>query len=227
MYKEIKEGGRWKFPFILYRPKEFTGKIPLILQLHGAGERGCGGDQLAKVERYGFCKLMSEDADYPCLYVTPQCRPETFWSAEIPNIYEFIRQLKTEWAVDEDRIYLTGVSMGAYGTWLTAARYPELFAAIVPVCGGGMVWTANLLKMPIWAFHGTEDNTVYPTESLNMIRKVRQFASPGQDVRLTMLDGVAHNAWDFTFDEPLLQWLLSKHKCPSDSSYALSHFKEK
>lgn len=213
MRKEyIADKGSWEFPFILYRPEKAEGKLPLILQLHGAGERGNGGEELKRLERYGFNKNLNEDTDYPCFIAAPQCPQGSFWAAEIPNIMKFLDQLKEKLDIDENRIYLAGISMGAYGTWLTAARHPDVFAAIAPVCGGGMVWTANLLKMPIWAFHGTEDNVVYPTESLNMIRKIRQCAKPEQDVRLTMLDGVAHNAWDYTFDEELLNWLISKHK---------------
>lgn len=212
MRKEYIEKGNWEFPFILCRPDKAEGKLPLILQLHGAGERGNGGDELKLLERYGFNKNLKEDVDYPCIIAIPQCPRASFWAAEIPNIKKFLDQLKAEFDIDENRIYLTGISMGAFGTWLTAARYPQEFAAIAPVCGGGMVWTGDLLKMPIWAFHGTEDKVVYPTESMNMINKVRQCAKPEQDIRLTMLDGVAHNAWDYTFDEALLNWLLSKYK---------------
>lgn len=203
------EKGNWAFPFLLCTPEHPTGKLPLILQLHGAGERGNGGEDLKKLDEYGFNKNLKE---FPCLIAVPQCPTGSFWAAEIPNILLFLEQLKAEFSVDIDRIYLTGLSMGGYGTWLTAARCPDLFAAIATVCGGGMVWTADLLKMPIWAFHGTEDPTVYPTETLNMIRKVREYASPDQEVKLTMLDGVGHNAWDYTYDEQLLNWLLSKRK---------------
>lgn len=212
MHRETYEGGKWKFPFIMYRPNCCTGKLPLVIQLHGAGERGCGGDELTITERYGFSKLMTPDANYPCLLVIPQCQSNAFWSTEISHVYELLQQIKEEWDIDETRIYLAGISMGAYATWLAAARYPHLFAAIAPVCGGGMIWTADLLKMPIWAFHGTDDSVVPFEESLNMIRAVRSFAEPEQDVRFTAFDGVNHNAWDYTFDEPLLQWLLSKRK---------------
>lgn len=212
MRKEYIDSENWRFPFLLCRPNTVKDRLPLILQLHGAGERGQGGGQLQLLEKYGFSKLMTEEADYPCLLVMPQCPPDSFWAAEIPHIFEFLEQLQRELDIDPSRIYLAGVSMGAYGTWLCAARHPDVFAAIAPVCGGGMVWTADLLKMPIWAFHGTEDKTVYPSESLNMIRRVREYADPGQDIRLTMLDGVGHNAWDYTFDEVLLNWLLSKRK---------------
>lgn len=81
-----------------------------------------------------------------------------------------------------------------------------------PLFVGCMIWTADLLKMPIWAFHGTEDSVVHFEESLNMIRAVRGFADPQQDIQFTTFDGVDHNAWDYTFDEPLLEWLLSKQK---------------
>ena len=209
MHKEYIEKGIWEYPFILCRPEQYEGKLPLILQLHGAGERGDGGEKLAMLEGYGFNRNLS---DIPCLLAIPQCPEGSFWAAEIPHIKTFLEQLKAKFSVDEDRIYLTGISMGGYGTWLAAARYPDEFAAIAPVCGGGMVWTADLLKMPIWAFHGTEDTTVYPTESLNMINKVRQTAQDGQEIKLTMLDGVEHNAWDYTYNEELLNWLLSKHK---------------
>lgn len=212
MIREEIRGEQWTFPFVLYRPQEIQMKYPLIIQLHGAGEAGYGKEDLAMVERHGFSKIMHPKAGYPCIVAMPQCVPSSFWIAEIPNIRCFIEQLVKAYSVDAERIYLTGISMGAYGTWLTASRYPELFAAIAPVCGGGMVWKAPVLKIPIWAFHGTEDSTVYPTESINMIQKVRSTKDENQDVRLTMLDGVAHNAWDYTFDETLLQWLLSKRQ---------------
>ena len=213
MRKEyITDPDKWVFPFILCCPENAKGKLPLILQLHGAGERGGGGQELPILDVHGFTEKLDLETDYPCIIAAPQCPKGSFWIAEIPSIMEFLAQLRREFDIDENRIYLTGISMGAYGTWVTAARHPDVFAAIAPVCGGGMVWTADLLKMPIWAFHGTEDNVVYPSESMNMISKVRQNANPDQDVRLTMLDGVGHNAWDYTFDEALLNWLLSKHK---------------
>lgn len=93
--------------------------------------------------------------------------------------------------------------MGGYGTWYTALRYPQMFAAIAPVCGGGMVWNAGVLDMPIWAFHGTEDAVVYPIETFNMIRKIRSGACENE-VKMTMLDKVGHNAWEYAYQEELL-----------------------
>lgn len=101
--------------------------------------------------------------------------------------------------------------MGGYGTWYTALRYPETFAAIAPVCAGGMVWKAGALHMPIWAFHGTEDTTVSASETINMINKIRDVGE-NEDVKMTLLDGVKHNAWDYAYTRQLVEWLLSKRK---------------
>ena len=212
MIRKPIDDGSLSFPTVLYHPADLHPGMPLIVQLHGAGEVGNGGAELAAMDVHGFSHILTEDREYPCLFAMPQCSPDSFWAAEIPNLGTFVEELCQRFQVDRSRIYLTGISMGGYGTWLTACRYPDLFAAIAPVCGGGMVWKADVLKMPIWAFHGTEDDVVYPTESLNMIRKIRQSCGEEQEVRLTMLDGVAHNAWDSTYDEELLNWLLSKHK---------------
>lgn len=212
MIREAIEGYDWEFPCVLYKPSKMEENLPLVIQLHGAGEAGKGGAELCSVDRFGFSVMLNTGKEYPCIFAMPQCSPDSFWAAEIPNIFAFIQRVVELYHVDRNRIYLAGISMGAYGTWLTASRYPTLFAAIAPVCGGGMVWKADALKMPVWAFHGTEDDIVYPTESLNMIRKIRTVCAEDQDVRLTMFDGVAHNAWDYTFDEELLTWLLSKHR---------------
>ena len=199
------------FPFVAYFPKKIDGLLPLVVQLHGAGERGNGENDLEKVDIHGFSNMLQGNKEYSCVFVMPQCRKESFWAAEVPNIYKFILNIIDEFAIDTKRIYLTGLSMGGYGTWYTAMRYPEMFAAIAPVCGGGMVWNAAVLDMPIWAFHGTEDELVYPTETLNMIQKIRR-NSPTNEVALSMLDNVGHNAWDYAYNEELLKWLLSKSR---------------
>ncbi len=198
----------WAFPFVKYTPSQCEGKLPLILQLHGAGERGDGQEALKAVESYGFSAAV-KDGEYPCLFVLPQCPEDTFWAARVESILRFIGQLQEQYDIDENRIYLTGLSMGGYGTWFTAMAKPELFAAIAPVCGGGMAWNAGVLKMPVWAFHGAEDPVVSPTQSDEMVQALQNC---GADVRYTRLDGVGHNAWENAYREELLQWLLSKSK---------------
>ena len=212
MIREEFQAGQWQFPFVVYHPETMNENLPMIIQLHGAGERGNGQEELERVDVHGFSKMLQQGGEYPCVFVMPQCSPESFWAAEVPNIYGFIQAVKRYYQADEKRIYLTGLSMGGFGTWYTALRYPQLFAAIAPVCGGGMVWNVAVLDMPIWAFHGTEDETVYPSETINMIHKIRTIGVNKQEVKMTLLDKVAHNAWDYAYQQELYDWLLSKSK---------------
>lgn len=199
---------KWRFPFVEYAPTVMGEKMPLIIQLHGAGERGNGGEELSLVDVHGFSKTV-KDGEYPCIFIMPQCPKDDYWAVRVESILAFIEQLKAEYPVDEDRIYLTGLSMGGFGTWFTATARPDLFAAIAPVCGGGMAWAASTLTMPIWVFHGAEDKTVLPIYSDMMVEKL---VAAGADVKYTRLDGVKHNAWDHAYGEELLLWLLSKKR---------------
>jgi len=196
----------WAFPFVSYAPESVNGKLPLVVQLHGAGERGNGQEDLKLVDVHGFSKLLQEQ-DYPCLTVMPQCPRDTFWAARVESILVFIEQLKQKFPVDENRIYLTGLSMGGFGTWFTAMARPDLFAAIAPVCGGGMPWNASVLTMPVWAFHGVEDKAVTVRHSDEMVEALQK---AGKDVTYTRMDGVAHNVWIHAYNDTLMQWLLSK-----------------
>lgn len=198
----------WIFPFISYEPLTKTGKLPLVIQLHGAGERGSGQEDLSLVEVWGFPK-MAKTGEYPCLFVFPQCPEDTFWAARVESILKFIDQLKAEFDIDEDRIYLTGLSMGGYGTWYTAMAKPQLFAAIAPVCGGGMAWNANVLTMPVWAFHGVVDKSVSVFSSDEMVESMKKC---GLNIRYTRLDGVGHNVWLNAYNEELLNWLLAQKR---------------
>ena len=198
---------KWKFPFISYTPEKTAGKLPLILQLHGAGERGEGGEDLKRVEIHGFPKLMGEE--YPCLFVFPQCPRDSFWAARVESILAFIEQLKQEFDIDESRIYLTGLSMGGYGTWYTAMAKPSLFAAIVPVCGGGMAWNSGVLNMPIRVYHGAADSTVSPRCSDEMVEKLQ---SLGKNVTYFRPEGVGHKVWELAYTPELVEWLLQYHK---------------
>lgn len=199
---------KWIFPFVEYSSKKNSEKMPLIIQLHGAGERGCGKEDLKAVDVHGFSKVI-KDEDYECIFVMPQCPADTFWAARVESVIKFIEQLKEEYNIDEDRVYLTGLSMGGFGTWFTAMARPDLFAAIAPVCGGGMPWNAGVLKMPIWAFHGSEDTVVSPVMSDQMVEKLTE---AGADVTYSRVDGVGHNVWENAYNETLIKWLLSKKR---------------
>ena len=139
----------------------------------------------------------------------PQCPQNSFWAAKVESILKLIEQLTEEYNVDEDRICLTGLSMGGFGTWFTAMVSPEKFAAIAPVCGGGMAWNAGVLKMPIWAFHGAEDDVVSVSQSDEMVSKLKELNA---DVTYSRVDGVGHNVWGNAYTKELFEWLLCKRR---------------
>lgn len=150
------------FPFIAYVPDVLSDSPALIIQLHGAGERGNGGSDTDRVTVHGFANIVNDENLKDAVLLMPQCPTGSFWVAKIESLRRFIDWATEEFSADKSRIYLCGLSMGGFGTWYTAMAYPDLFAAIAPCCGGGMAWNAGVLKMPIRAFHGKCDHTVSP-----------------------------------------------------------------
>lgn len=196
------------FPFVEYSPKNKREGMPIIIQLHGAGERGEGGDDLVLVDKHGFSNVIP-DKEFDAIFVMPQCPKDTFWAARVESIIKFIEAVIEEYKADRNRVYLVGLSMGGYGTWFTAMARPDLFAAIAPVCGGGMAWNAATLTMPVWAFHGALDQTVSFNQSKEMIDKL---TSLGRDARLTVFENEGHSIQTLAMKEELINWLLSKSK---------------
>ncbi len=209
-------------------PDEFDAgkKYPLVVFLHGAGERG--EDNEAQL-RWAVADLTSPDnrKKYPCFLVAPQCPTnqkwvEVDWSAPSHDqpadpsepgglVLKLIGALGKEYPIDPRRIYLTGLSMGGYGTWDLLARRPELFAAGVPVCGGGDEKQAAVLaRIPIWAFHGARDESVPVRRSRNMVEAIRK---AGGQPRYTEYPDVAHASWVPAYKDPeLLRWLFAQKK---------------
>ncbi len=186
-----------------------TKRWPLLVFLHGAGERG---DDLDRVAIHWPPKIAAaaKIENFPFVVVAPQCKKGTVWSPDA--VLALVDHAANTYRVDPDRIYLTGLSMGGFGTWETAAHAPERFAAIVPVCGGGSFIDAwNLRdKVPVWAFHGGADKTVPPAESKRLVEAIQKF---GGEAKLTIYDGVGHNSWDRAYAEPeLWTWLLAHHR---------------
>ena len=141
---------KWIFPFVEYSPKNKRENMPIIIQLHGAGERGEGKEDLVLVDKHGFSNVIGGE-NYDCIFIMHQCPKGQFWAGRVESVIKFVEQIIDEYKADKTRITLTGSSMGGFGTWFVAMARPDLFAAIAPVCGGGMAWNAASLTMPVWA----------------------------------------------------------------------------
>ena len=198
--------------YLLFLPEGYGDqpgkKWPLILFLHGAGERG---DDLDLVKVHGPPKLVEDDPDFPFIVISPQCPADAWWTEHLDDLDALLDEVIGAHDVNTNRIYLTGLSMGGYGTWSLALAHPERFAAIVPICGGGRPYLALRLKdLPVWAFHGAKDSVVPVEETEQMVAAIRQ---AGGDPRLTIYPDAGHDSWTETYDNPeLYTWLLEQEK---------------
>ena len=195
--------------YLLYLPREYVKentRWPMILFLHGAGERG---DDLELVKKHGPPKIAEEKEDFPFIVVSPQCPEGNWWERE--NLIALLDEIVANYDIDEERIYLTGLNMGGFGTWDLAARYPERFAAIAPVCGGGIPpTTRKLVDVPVWVFHGALDETVPLKYSEDMVNALKKFEG---NVKFTVYPEAKHDSWTETYDNPeLYKWFLRHRK---------------
>jgi predicted peptidase len=177
---------------------------PLLIALHGAGERNVPLEALRQ-HHYFQPMYRLTAADYPCIVVVPQCPPREYW--EPARVEALLAHLLDHEAADADRVYLTGFSMGGYGTWHTAAAYPHRYAALAPICGGGNpADAAHIMHIPTWAFHGAKDDVVPLEETLEMVAALR---AAGAEPQLTIYPEGAHAVWDETWENPeLYAWFL-------------------
>lgn len=185
---------------------------PLMIFLHGAGERGTN---LALVAKHGPPKIVKDKPDFPFILVSPQCPPGERW--DIETVLALLDHAIAEYRVDTNRVYLTGLSMGGFGTWSLAVAHPTRFAAVAPICGGGETIPIlladrrkqeQLQKLPVWAFHGAKDAVVKLEESEKMVNALKRIGSA--KVELTVYPEATHDSWTETYDNPkLYEWLLS------------------
>ncbi len=204
--KEMKDDGKVKY--LLYLPESYQSshkKWSLLLFLHGAGERG---NDLQKVKLHGPPKLIEHGQQFPFIVVAPQCPEDQWW--DIENLDKLLKDVTAEYRIDTTRQYLTGLSMGGYGTWALATEYPNRFAAIAPVCGGGDPSKVETIKhIPVWVFHGAKDEVVPIEKSQEMVAALTAL---GADVKFTVYPEAAHDSWTETYANPkLYEWFL-KHK---------------
>ena len=213
---------------LLWPDYDTIRKYPLVIFLHGSGERGSDNESQLKWGVSNFA-TDQEMASHPAIVIAPQCPENMEWSAfdgnkknrqlslnPVPSkpmtlLIDLIHDLIKKLPVDPTRIYITGLSMGGYGTYDAIERYPDLFAAAVPVCGGGDVTRApSIAHIPIWIFHGAEDAGVNPLHALDMIDAL---AKAGAHAGLTMYPATGHFSWLAAYSDPLLMsWLFSQHR---------------
>lgn len=201
--------------YSLYLPPGFESassiKWPVVFFLHGAGERGT---DLSLIQKHGLVQQVHEGQDFPFILVAPQCREDWTWDRSLDDLDCLLDEIIGIYPVDTERIYVTGLSMGGYGTWHWGARHPRVFAALVPICGGTMPLMgfpekiAVLKDMPIWVFHGADDQVVPPARSEELVQVLLSLNAP---VRFTKYAGVGHNSWRRAYEEPeLIPWLLQQ-----------------
>ena len=191
--------------YLLYLPDDDENSEnhwPLILFLHGAGERG---DDLSRVKSHGPPRLVNEGRSLPFIIVSPQCPENQRWEPE--KLKLLLDEIITNYRVDQRRIYLTGLSMGGFGTWAMAAEYPNQFAAIAPVCGGGNpAFAKKLSRIPAWVFHGAKDDLVPIKKSEEMVNALKR---EDGNVRFTVYPEAGHDSWTETYNnQELYNWLL-------------------
>jgi predicted peptidase len=204
MEREIKI----RLKYLLYLPKDYDHKEswPLLLFLHGIGERG---DNLDFVKRNGPPKLIAAGKEFPFIVVSPQCPMDQWW--EPLELKTLLDDVVEKYKVDRNRIYLTGLSMGGFGAWSLAAYQPRRFAAVVPICGGGEPGrTKSLAKTPVWAFHGAKDPVVPLERSEKMVAALKK---NGGNVKFTIYPEAGHDCWTEAYDDPkLYEWLLEQKR---------------
>lgn len=224
-----------ELPYRILLPENYNPKTkyPLVMFLHGAGERG--SDNEAQLV-HGSSLFLSKQSEFPAIVVFPQCRKDSYWSSvkidrnqepqsrfnydyssnseteDLSAVIELISDLQKHHKLDKKRVYIMGLSMGGMGTFEALSRHPKLFAAAIPICGGGdTTQVGNFAKqVPLWIFHGADDSVVHADYSRSMVKAIE---AAGGKVKYTEYPKVNHNSWDNAFAEPeLLSWLFKQKK---------------
>ena len=202
----------WLFLPADYEAQALSGGAPLLLFLHGAGERGNeSGDEIDRVKIHGPPRLLDDPEfakNFPSVTVSPQCKRGYAWSpAQLMLLLDHIEE---NFTIDKNRVYVTGLSMGGFGTWMCLNEAPERFAAAAPICGGAKPeWAERLVNIPIWTFHGDQDRVVTVDRTQTIVDAIRE--AGGRKVIFTIYRGVAHDSWTPTYDNQLFyDWLFQQ-----------------
>jgi predicted peptidase len=194
--------------YLLYLPVDYgksDEKVPLLLFLHGSGERGA---DLEVVKKHGPPKLVSEGKNFPFVLVSPQCPADSRWNAD--ELAKLVEHVANTLRVDHKRLYVTGLSMGGSGTWSLLAAHPDLFAAAMPICGrGDMAALDQYAKTPIWAVVGGKDRA----ETVASMRDITAaLEKAGAEGKFTLKPEAGHDVWTETYANPEVYTWLLKHK---------------
>lgn len=205
-YKRVKAN----YHYLIYLPDGYREakpkSLPLILFLHGSMERG---NNLDLVKKNAIPDIITQIKEFKCILIAPQCEANSFWNSD--RLSALLKDVIYKYKIDPSRIYLTGISMGGYGCWQLAKDYPDYFAAVAPVCGGGQYFDAIQLKnIPVWAFHGANDSIVPVWQSEIMVEAINK---SGGNAKLTIYEKTGHDAWNQAYQErDLFQWFFANQK---------------
>ena len=194
--------------YILHVPQKTKEKKPLIVFLHGSGEKG---NDLEKVKVHGPLKYL-KDHTIDAYVLAPQCPENEYWDAEV--LYRLILKIQKENNIDEKRIYLTGLSMGGWGAWNLAFAHPDMFAALVPIAGFvdrvPMIENCKIKDIPTRIFHGLLDDVVDVSYSTIIYKKLKPCST---DIQLTIFDDANHDSWSRVYDnKDIYDWMLQQKK---------------
>jgi predicted peptidase len=214
MRKEFRVSKAFRLNYLVYVPERGQSrpdeKCATILFLHGLGE---SGEDPAAVLRHGLPPYVAEHPNFPFIVIAPQCPWNTWWPELADELDQLLLHCGATIPIDHQRLYLTGLSMGGYGSWYLGALWPQRFAAIAPICGGGIVFhglpkrVERLKDTPVWAFHGALDDRVPLSESERLVDALREC---GGNVKLTVYPDAEHDSWTQTYSNPeLYSWFLS------------------
>ena len=197
--------------FWLYLPKRYETskeKSPLIIYLHGSSRRGT---DVNEVKANGLPPVLDSKDDFEFIVASPQALSKYRWQEcwQPDDLIVLLDHLLEEYRIDPKRVYLTGLSMGGYGTWAAIGKHADRFAAAVPICGGGdPAWAKSIGDLPVWAFHGEEDRVVPIQRSIEMVEAIRK---AGGNAKLTSYPGIGHDSYTETYANPkVFGWLLEQ-----------------